>query len=83
VRFIPPQQACDRQECQRQRRRDYHGRKLAKDLLYHKVALESRRSGATHIPNISASTAHSVPEAVVRNRVRDQGGGRHFLKRTT
>ena len=81
--YRPRQLVCGRQECQRQRRRDYHRRKLADDPLYRKVALESQKKWRDAHPDYVRRYRAQHPEAVARNRerqkVRDQKPRLAFL----
>ncbi len=42
-RYHPNQQICSSKDCQRQRRLDYHRRKLAEDPQYHEQCKDSQR----------------------------------------
>ena len=70
--YRPQQLVCGRQECQRKRGRDYHRRKLAEDSLYRKVALESQKKWRDAHPEYLREYRTQHPEAVVRNRERQQ-----------
>jgi hypothetical protein len=70
---------CGRPECQRQRRTDYHRKKLATDPEYHQVALESQKQWRDEHPdyqkqrrrqwrttvNVSGSVTRSVAWSVL------------------
>jgi hypothetical protein len=70
--YRPQQRVCGRQECQRQRRREYHRRKLAEDLVYRKVAQESQKKWRDAHPEYLRQYRAQHPEAVARNRERQQ-----------
>ena len=71
-RFHPQQFVCGRPDCQRQRRRDYHRRKIATDPEYAQVVRDSRRKWRDAHPDYQKSYWQTHPEAAQRNRERQQ-----------
>jgi hypothetical protein len=80
---------CSRPECQRQRRTDYHRKKLVTDTEYHQVALESQKqwreehpdyrdSGGSRIRNGWKTTVNGSGSGI-----RSDACGGDFLTRTT
>jgi hypothetical protein len=63
---------CSQALCQRQRRRDYHRRKLVSDEVYRKVAQDSQKKWRQAHPAYMRQYRREHPEAVVRNRQRQQ-----------
>lgn len=83
--YRPQQSVCSKAECQRQRRREYHRRKLASDEVYRQVARESQKKWRARHAEYLRQYRASHPEAVVRNRelqqVRDQKARLSFLEK--
>ena len=67
-RFHPQQFVCGRPDCQRQRRRDYHRRKIATDPEYAQVVRDSRRKWRDAHPGYQTRYWQTHPEAAERNR---------------
>jgi hypothetical protein len=63
---------CSQAHCQRQRRLDYHRRKLATDEVYRKVAQDSQKKWRDAHPDYLRQYRARHPEAVIRNRQRQQ-----------
>ena len=74
--YHPQQLVCSQPECQRQRRRDYHRRKIRSDPLYAQVVRDSQRKWREEHPGYQKRYRENQPQAVERNRqqqhVRDQ-----------
>ena len=70
--YRPQQSVCSQAQCQRQRRRDYHRRKLVTDEVYRKVAQDSQKKWRQAHPAYMRQYRTEHPEAVVRNRQRQQ-----------
>lgn len=70
--YRPQQAVCSQPECQRQRRREYHRRKLASDPEYRRVAQDSQKKWRDQHPDYLRQYRAEHPEAVVRNRQRQQ-----------
>ena len=66
--FCPHQFVCSRPNCQRQRRHDYHRRKIASDPVYRQVCLESPRKWRDQHPSYWKQYRQLHPEVVERNR---------------
>ena len=66
--FCPGQLVCSRPDCQRQRRRDYHRRKIASDPVYRQVCLESPRKWRDQHPGYWKQYRQLHPQVVERNR---------------
>jgi hypothetical protein len=60
-RYHPHQLVCSRPDCQRQRRRDYHCRKLRTDAVYHQVCRDSQQKWRSRNPDYPASTGSPTP----------------------
>jgi len=71
-RFHPEQIVCGRPGCQRQRRRDYHRRKIECDPDYAQVVRDSRRKWREAHPNYQRNYWLTHPEAAERNRQRQR-----------
>ena len=67
-RYHPPQLVCSRPDCQRQRRREYHRRKLHTDPEYHQVCRDSQQKWRCRHPDYSRQYRQSHPKSVERNR---------------
>jgi len=74
--YHPQQQVCSQAACQRRRRSDYHRQRIASDLVYQQVCLESPRKWRRANPDYWRKYRQDHPEQVERNRrqqrVRDQ-----------
>lgn len=68
--YHPQQQVCSQPACQRQRRRDYHQRKIRSDPLYAQVVRESRKKWRDEHPGYQKRYRQTHPGAVERNRQR-------------
>ena len=66
--YRPQQSVCSRPECQRQRRTDYHRKKLAADSEYHQVALESQKQWREEHPDYQKQWRQQNPQRVKNNR---------------
>ncbi len=77
-RYHPHQLVCSQLDCQRQRRREYHRRKLHADAEYHQVCRDSQEKWRKRNPDYSHRYRQSHPESVERNR---QGQRRRDRKR--
>jgi hypothetical protein len=66
--FCPGQSVCSRPDCQRQRRRDYHRRKIASDPVYRQVCRDSPRKWRGQHPGYWKQYRQLHPEVVERNR---------------
>jgi hypothetical protein len=75
-RFHPEQIVCGRPECQRQRQRDYHRRKIETDPEYAQVVRDSRRKWREVHPNYQQNYWQSHPNSVERNRQGQRGRDR-------
>ena len=71
-RFHPQQAVCSQRSCQQQRQRDYHREKIASDVVYRQVGLESPRKWREAHPGYWKDYRQSHPQAVERNRRRQQ-----------
>jgi hypothetical protein len=71
--FCPHQFVCSHPDCQRQRRRDYHRRKIETDPEYHQVCRDSQRKWRDLHRDYPRQYRQSHPESVQRNR-QDQRG---------
>jgi hypothetical protein len=70
--YRPQQSVCSRAECQRQRRTDYHRKKLATDAEYHQVALESQKQWREENPDYQKQWRRQNPQRVESNRERQR-----------
>lgn len=68
--YHPQPQVCSQPACQRQRRRDYHQRKIRSDPVYAQVVQESRKTWRDAHPGYQKRYRQTHPEAVERNRQR-------------
>jgi hypothetical protein len=66
--YHPQQLVCSQADCQRQRRRDYHRRKIASDPVYRQVCLESPRKWREAHPDYWKKYRQDHPEQVKQNR---------------
>lgn len=71
-RFRPHQFVCSRSECQRQRRRDYHRRKVETDPEYAQAVRDSRQKWRDAHPHYQKNYWQTHPAAAQRNRERQQ-----------
>ena len=67
-RYHPHQLVCSRTDCQGQRRREYHRRKLHTDAEYHQVCRDSQQKWRTSHPDYPQQYRQTHPESVQRNR---------------
>ena len=67
-RYHPQQIVCGHPHCQRQRRRDYHRRKLQTDPEYRQVCRDSQQKWRTHHPDYPQQYRQAHPECTERNR---------------
>jgi len=67
-RYHPHQHVCSRPDCQRQRRREYHRRKLHTDAEYHQVCRDSQQKWRSRNPDYPRQYRQSHPKSVERNR---------------
>lgn len=70
--YRPQQSVCSRPECQRQRRGDYHRKKLATDAEYHLVALESQKQWREEHPDYQKQWRQQHPQEMESNRERQR-----------
>ena len=70
--YRPQQAVCSRPECQRRRRADYHRRKLEADPEYRQIAHDSQKKWREAHPDYLPHYRAQHPEAVERNRERQQ-----------
>jgi hypothetical protein len=71
-RFRPHQFACSHSDCQRQRRRDYHHRKIATDQEYAQVVRDSRKKWRDAHPGYQKNYWQTHPQAAQHNRERQR-----------
>jgi hypothetical protein len=71
-KYRPQQSVCSRPECQRQRRTDYHRKKLATDTEYHQVALESQKQWREEHPDYQKQWRRQNPQRMENNRERQR-----------
>jgi hypothetical protein len=67
-RYHPHQLVCSRPDCQRQRRREYHRRKLHTDAEYHQVCRDSQQKWRSRHPDYPRQYRQNNPKSVERNR---------------
>ena len=67
-RYHPHQLVCGRPDCQTQRRREYHRRKLHTDAEYHQVCRDSQEKWRRRNPDYPRHYRQSHPTSVERNR---------------
>jgi hypothetical protein len=72
ARFHPQQLVCSKLDCQRQRRREYHWRKIRADPLYAEVVRDSQRKWRDTHPGYQKQYRRDHPSAVEQNRQRQQ-----------
>ena len=70
--YRPQQRVCSRPDCQRQRRREYHRRRRATDADYRQTTRNSQKKWRDAHPDYLRQYRTQHPEAVVRNRERQQ-----------
>jgi hypothetical protein len=66
--FHPQQLVCSQPECQRQRRRDYHRRKIRSDPLYAQVVRDSQKKWRDAHPGYQGQYRKDHPQVVEQNR---------------
>jgi hypothetical protein len=71
-RFHPEQTVCVAAECQRQRRREYHRRKVAADSVYRLVCNDSSQKWRTENPGYWKRYREAHPDQAERNRTLQQ-----------
>ena len=71
-RFQPAQTACSGPACQRQRRNDYHRRKVATDPVYRQVCLDSVQQWRAEHPGYWKQLREHNPARAERNRQRQR-----------
>jgi hypothetical protein len=62
-RFRPHQLVCSRSDCQRQRRRDYHRRRIETDPEYSQVVRDSRRKWRDAHPDYQKNLLADPPRS--------------------
>ena len=67
-RYHPHQFVCSQPDCQRQRRREYHRRKLHTDAEYHQVCRDSQQKWRDRHPDYPRQYRQSHLTSVERNR---------------
>jgi hypothetical protein len=67
-KFQPLQSACSEPDCQRQRRTDYHKKKIATDPEYREVCRDSPRKWRARHPDYWKQYRKKHPSAADRNR---------------
>lgn len=67
-KFQPAQSVCSQPDCQRQRRSDYHRRKIATDPEYRQVCQDSSRKWRSRNPEYWLQRRQNHPAIVERNR---------------
>lgn len=72
-KFRPDQSVCSRSECRRQRRAEYHRRKISADPLYAQVVRDSRRKWRAAHPDYQKAYRKSHEAAAERNRRMQRG----------
>ncbi len=71
-RFHPEQTVCAAADCQRQRRREYHRRKVAADSVYRQVCNDSSRKWRAANPGYWKRYREAHPDATARNQTLQQ-----------
>jgi len=71
-RFHPEQTVCAAADCQRQRRREYHRRKVAADSVYRQVCNDSSRKWRAANSGYWKHYRETHPDATARNRTLQQ-----------
>jgi hypothetical protein len=72
-KFHSQQSVCGRAECQRQRRTEYHRRRIAADTEYAEGVRDSQRKWRESHPDYQKAYRQSHPTVVQRNRQLQQG----------
>lgn len=70
--YRPPQVVCSQPACQRQRRADYHRKKLVVDAVYRQVVRESQQQWWDEHPDYQKQRRQRNRGAVEANRQRQQ-----------
>lgn len=70
--YRPQQVVCSESACQRQRRADYHRKKLQTDPLYRQVVRDSQRQWWDEHPDYQKQRRQQHPEVVAANRQRQR-----------
>ena len=70
--YRPQQEVCSQPECQHRRRTDYHRKKIANDLEYHQVVLESQKKWRARHPDYEQQRRRANPDLVENNRERQR-----------
>jgi hypothetical protein len=71
-RFHPEQTVCAAAECQRQRRHEYHRRKIAEDSVYRQVCNDSSGKWRTAHPSYWKQYRKAHPDQTKRNKALQQ-----------
>lgn len=66
--YRPQQSVCGRPECQRQRRSDYHRKKLATDPEYRQIVRDSQKQWWDEHPDYQKQRRQQNPKLVESNR---------------
>lgn len=72
-RFRPDQSVCGQPACQRQRRAEYHRRKIGSDPVYAQVVADSQKKWRTAHSDYQKTYRQSRAAAVERNRQMQSG----------
>jgi hypothetical protein len=70
--FHPQQLVCSKPDCQRQRRREYHRRKIHSDPLYAQVVRDSQKQWRDEHPGYQKQYRRDHPSTVEQNRQQQQ-----------
>jgi hypothetical protein len=70
--YRPQQMVCSRLECQRQRRADYHHKRLVTDPVYRQVVRESQKQWWDEHPHYQKQRRQQNPKLVENNRQRQR-----------
>lgn len=70
--YRPQQTVCSQAECQRQRRTEYHRRRIQSDREYRQVCLDSPRKWRERHPEYWQKYRETHPQAVEENRRKQQ-----------
>jgi hypothetical protein len=70
--YRPQQEVCGEAKCQRQRRTDYHRKKIANDPEYHQVVLDSQKKWRDRHPDYDQQRRQANPKLVETNRERQR-----------
>lgn len=82
TKYQPAQTVCGGSDCQRQRRNDYHRRKIATDAEYRQVCVESPRKWRERNPDYWKRYREKNPTVVEQNRQQQrQRDHRRHLRR--